>query len=450
MSRCIYSKYSNERRKELATRTEIHEMDDGSRVVRKFHLYPEGEPYVSSMVRTEQALSERFRNSRGVSIQKARAIEGGVEFTYVEGEPLHSVFDRMVEAGDRNTLENALKNYIETIVCGGEETAFRVTADFTRVFDETEDTVKEWIDSPAVAVPDIDMIPTNIIVNGDKGTVIDYEWTFLFPLPKAYLTFRTILFWYAEANGNTLFTWEELRSMFGFSEQNEHTFRRWEDHFQKWILGGKVPVWQLNSAMSGRIIGMDELLYVQQLMKQKEMCKVWFDFGKGYETPPLSIPRWAIGDGRIATENELTDCPKSIRIKVTSARAICYVAHMEVNGRDKLYKDTTGKVLSDDLIANVEGDLYITVTVPPDVAREDEPNLFKMTLFVMTISDSAEDVYDLTQLIEKNRYQEKLREEMFMKREMNFARLLEDYENAPTLKNAARKGRQLLSGKQGI
>ena len=145
-------------------------------------------------------------------------------------------------------------------ICGGEKTEFRVTKDFTRIFDETEDTVAEWIGTPAISVADIDMIPSNIIIHNGKGTVIDYEWTFQFPLPTAYLTFRTILFWYAEAGGNTLFTWEELREMFGFTEQNEHTFRRFEAHFQEYILGGKVAMRNMDFAASSEILGMDAIL----------------------------------------------------------------------------------------------------------------------------------------------------------------------------------------------
>ncbi len=446
MSRCIYSKFSNERSRELATRTEILVSDKGKKIVRKYWLFPEGEPYVRSMLKSAEALKERFRKLKSVKIQDAKPIGGGVEFTYVEGQTLHAVFEQLVEAGDRDRLEEMLKNYINEMVCGGEKTEFHVTPEFTRVFNETKRTVREWIGEPAIDVADIDMIPSNIILGEDRGTVIDYEWTFLFPIPTAYLTFRAILFWYAEAGGDTLFTWEELRMMFGFSEQDEHTFRRWEAHFQEYILGGKIPVRELNSKMNGRIIGMNEVLYVQKLMAQKEICKVWFDFGKGYTKEALPLERWAIGDGKIETEQEFVDCPRSVRIKVTGARCICYVAHMEVNGRDKLYKETTGTVLSDDLIVNLQGDLYITVTVPADLARE-EGNQFKMTLFVMTIADGDMNIYDLTQLIEKNRYQEKLREEMFMKREMNFARLLEDYENAPTPKNAARAAKHLFMGK---
>ena len=60
MAKTIFSKYSNERRRELQIRTDIVQEEDGTRWVRKYALLPEGKENIARIVRMYGELSEAF------------------------------------------------------------------------------------------------------------------------------------------------------------------------------------------------------------------------------------------------------------------------------------------------------------------------------------------------------------------------------------------------------
>ena len=88
---------------------------------------------------------------------------------------------------------------MQTVCPAAEERSpFDRTPEFAEVFGEGK--LPEGI--PCAAVSDVDMIFSNIFVESGKAaadsawTVIDYEWTFAFPIPKKYLIYRAIYFAY--------------------------------------------------------------------------------------------------------------------------------------------------------------------------------------------------------------------------------------------------------------
>ena len=82
------------------------------------------------------------------------------------------------------------------------------------------------------------MIFSNIFVESGKAaadsawTVIDYEWTFPFPVPKKYLIYRAVYYAYYQifkAEGKSLADW--LKSA-GLTEEETECFARMEVHFR--------------------------------------------------------------------------------------------------------------------------------------------------------------------------------------------------------------------------
>ena len=63
MSKVIYSKYSNERARKFALRTDIV-TDHDRRYVKKIPLYPEGRFHVENIGRWYQELSQRYGNTK--------------------------------------------------------------------------------------------------------------------------------------------------------------------------------------------------------------------------------------------------------------------------------------------------------------------------------------------------------------------------------------------------
>ena len=114
---------------------------------------------------------------------------------------------------------------------------FDRTPEFAEVFGEGK--LPEGI--PCATVSDVDMIFSNIFVESGKAAadsawiVIDYEWTFPFPVPKKYLIYRAVYYAYYQifkAEGKSLADW--LKSA-GLTEEETECFARMEEHFQEYF-----------------------------------------------------------------------------------------------------------------------------------------------------------------------------------------------------------------------
>ena len=115
-------------------------------------------------------------------------------------------------------------------------------------------------------VSDVDMIFSNIFVESGKAAadsawiVIDYEWTFPFPVPKKYLIYRAVYYAYYQifkAEGKSLADW--LKSA-GLTEEETECFARMEEHFQEYLRAGAFPVRSMQRRMGTRIIPFAALL----------------------------------------------------------------------------------------------------------------------------------------------------------------------------------------------
>ena len=92
-------------------------------------------------------------------------------------------------------------------------------------------------DLKCAEISNIDFVPANIILSDDKVSVIDYEWTFAFPVPSQYLVYRMI-FYYLELNDKR----RVLRNLnfyekAGITPEDIEIYVEMEHNLQAYILG---------------------------------------------------------------------------------------------------------------------------------------------------------------------------------------------------------------------
>lgn len=177
------------------------------------------------------------------------------------GQSQH-LMEQAVAAGDWETVEQMVAAYADRVSGSGGEIPFDRTPEFAEVFGEGK--LPEGI--PCAAVSDVDMIFSNIFVESGKAaadsawTVIDYEWTFAFPIPKKYLIYRAIYFAYYQifkAKGKSLEAWLAFA---GVTPLEAESFARMEVHFQEYLRAGAFPVRSMQRRMGTRIIPFAALL----------------------------------------------------------------------------------------------------------------------------------------------------------------------------------------------
>ena len=108
MSQIIFSKYSNERDRRFAIRTDILEQDE-KRWVTKTPLYPEGKEHISNMPKWNRTLDDLYKMAPFVS-NKCQAEEGHVKLEYLEEENLAEYLDALLGKGRKIEAEIAAKN----------------------------------------------------------------------------------------------------------------------------------------------------------------------------------------------------------------------------------------------------------------------------------------------------------------------------------------------------
>lgn len=277
MEQIIYSKFSNERNRELAIRTDILQDQYGKRTVRKSPLFSEGENHILMLLEWEKRLAEKYR---GTCIQMNHAEQDGrsIRFEYLAGKTLETLLDELYLEGKYEQLLELFHSYIEKIRKANGTKIFHVSKEFEHVFGVLS-TNKNLI---AADFGNIDMVAGNIIIKNDVWNVIDYEWTFDFPIPVNYIIFR-IIFYYVYATKKR----EALREIgfykiFGISEKEQEAYLKMEQHFQGYIISRITPVRDMYQNISKGVVKLDEVLEVRNKLEEERKVQIYFDYGSGF------------------------------------------------------------------------------------------------------------------------------------------------------------------------
>lgn len=374
----LYNKFSNDRRVEFAICTEILQ-DEDTRYVRKYNLHPEGKDYMDYMVTVFDSLKERFAGCDRVEVLPCKRIENGVEFPFIKGSTVHGILKEAISNGDKQKLFQILEDYLSVVTYQDKDSTFTVTDRFAEVFGDASD---EWIGEPAIEIADIDMIPSNLIVNEENGkwTIIDYEWTFLCPVPVKYLKFRSLLFWYNECQGYTLASWEELMDFLEVSREEEYQFREWENHFQSFILNGKVPFREINQTLPGRYVDVAEILSYQEINENRENTVVYADYGDGYDEDNgiAYISHAKLGNNSISGKLEIPDGAKRVKFYLSSIFGFGYVAKLTDDKETPVKYRFSGMPINERIHMNLQGFLVIECDVESVKTLEYEIYLYEL------------------------------------------------------------------------
>ena len=266
MERLIYTKYSTDRNKKLAIRTDRLIDDKGVEAIKKVALFDEGVAHLEHMVDMSVKLQERY--GERIKITKS-SLDGRVlSNEFVIGKSFYSHFEELVDTKDINRIKEELNNYRDTIYYstkGLDE--FSLTPEFIEVFGEEKELLDANLHSSFVT--DIDMIFENIIVS-DPGQwqLIDYEWTFDFPIPQEYMLFRTMWYLYNNTPIDNLIPWHETVEWIGISNDIEKCFRSMEEHFQSYVVGDVETVEEAIRIKGNKTTSLDELMYKEEFFTE--------------------------------------------------------------------------------------------------------------------------------------------------------------------------------------
>ena len=301
MQKMIYSKYSNERAEEFQIRTDICEEKNRSRFVRKVACTDKSREHLQKIEYNKDVLKQMFE-STNIRINECQIEDGTLILEYLDGESLETLINNAIEADDiaqAITLITQYKNIIRTVYKGSE---IKYTDQFYRIFGECQ-LPEQLIWTRNL---DIDLILPNIIIVGDTWNVIDYEWTFDFPIPLNFLFYRAIKC-FVFGNSQRAGALEEiLYREFEITKDERTVYDTMEKSFQRYTKGDLISVGEvLNDNFAEKYIN------IPSLLEQKLITtEVFWDSGDGFseiqkeriKTPIEQDIRWNI-DVPVGVEN---------------------------------------------------------------------------------------------------------------------------------------------------
>lgn len=267
----LYIKYANERNREFAVRTEILENIDGKRSVKKTPLYPEGKAHVADLMEKYRRLEPDYEKV-GLFCNRAEADGESVRLEYLMGESMEEYLDALLNRKKKEEAEKLLKQYIEKIQALPGQESFCMTEDFKEVFGDA----KGLETMASVSNANIDMVCQNVMMDENRWTMIDYEWTFFFPVPTAFLVYR-VLHYYLETHGKrSVFNKEAMYTWAGITKEEREVFHEMEHHFQRHLTSEHVPMREMYGAISPGTYPVHRLVTKEQIRRGQERMQVFF------------------------------------------------------------------------------------------------------------------------------------------------------------------------------
>lgn len=364
-----YVKYSNDRAPEYAIRTEIRGAADEKVSVCKYPVGRAAADHIRGMETACKNLTERYREGK-LDINRCELVEDEdqvyIRFEFVQGTPLSELLDRCLEKDDKDGFLRLFHEYMERIGYNSQ-----------------------------MPVADYDLTFSNILVDGDKWTLIDYEWTFGKQIETREQAFRAVYYFLLEDEKRNKLNLDSILNELGITEAEAEEFREQEKGFQSFVAGKRMLMANLRGAIGRRTV--DPQVFLEEYWESERLSRIqiYEDRGTGYHEEESYLVQPAYVDDK-TVEMELTVDGDVRMIRIDPAFYSCAVKieeltfngepiplnkkHLLLNGRIAKpstiifpTEDPIISILLEKLPRNTEDRLFVRMEVarlPLDIARE--------------------------------------------------------------------------------
>ncbi len=229
-----YIKFSSYRRKEFQVKTLF--LNEKNRIlVKKYPIYKNGELFINRWQETYKRLSEQNLPLEISALR--RSADNSIEFEYIKG---HSLLAELKNASTDQLKDDCLRVFDQfyALIQKFPHRKTTLSKDFMKVFGEVP--ANQIYDTLVAGILDLNL--DNLIKDpSSKLILIDYEWTFDFPIPKRYVLYRAIFYSFSHLSTSLakVVTLEEIEKKYNFTKKEIKTYLEWEIGFQKYVSGRK-------------------------------------------------------------------------------------------------------------------------------------------------------------------------------------------------------------------
>ena len=240
-SRVLYSKYSNERAKEYQIRTDIA-MREGEKHVAKCPLQKEAKVHVERMEEIYHRLTEE-NGLPEIRFCETWIEDGAAVSPFVKGVPLQELIIEAMQAGRSDKAKELIRTYVE-----------RMRAYFAKRQSVARLNSSNAGEENACCMTDIDMVFSNILVDGETWNVIDYEWSFVEEIPEDFVIYRALFRASIDLPKQSWNSLEQLLELADISKEAAARYQAGEEQFQNYITAGQTPLRNMVEVLGNQVL----------------------------------------------------------------------------------------------------------------------------------------------------------------------------------------------------
>ncbi|MCI8465133.1 MAG: glycosyltransferase [Lachnospiraceae bacterium] len=314
MPNVIFTKYSNDREERFNIVTEIVKEKSGEQWVIKRPFTEAAKRHVRNMAENCGILKQNYQGT-AVEIAETELSGDSVKIAWAKGEAFSSCLDRLLKEGAVKQWKERIEEYFKQMF-PHKRSGFVGTKEFEEVFGDV------WIPTgeESVSGVDVDILFSNVLYDGNKWTIYDYEWFMAFAIPVKFLIYRCLHYYISTQTHQTM-PLGQVCAEFGITREQCECYRQMEDHFQKYIEGSHIPMWRLYQGIHGEVVDMRT---VQERLIARHRAQVFFDKGEGFsekDSRELLIEREEDGYYRL----QLEVSPETLRVRLDPMSGACIV-----------------------------------------------------------------------------------------------------------------------------
>jgi hypothetical protein len=330
----VYVKFSNERSPELSLYTVI---TAGNRV-EKIAASPEGIGHLKHINRMQTELEKIY--GENLQINRSRLEKDALELEFVRGKTYEARVNEILRTEGREAAVREIQSYLDLVIPTGGRVPFTGTdTGFAQVFGASAASAFP-AGTESLPVSDIDLIMSNLICDKEKKILLDYEWTFDFPVPVDFLKFR-VLFYFTEKAGNQELRTEELFARFGLQEEFIPVFMEMERSFQRYISENHTAVRDLYYQISPGVLPVRSLLEGKLAEENKKGLRLYYSGQEPFSEDHSEL--FPVKDRKASVTKYLPPEVTRLRLDPGEESCVCRVLKMEINGEEVRNPVSNGK-----------------------------------------------------------------------------------------------------------
>lgn len=343
----IYTKYSNERSAEFCIRTDILQEQDGSRIVQKKAASAHAWKHVQKIY--EHSL-ELKRDLKGTpfAVNDCKLCSEGVCFPFLTGRTLEEELDQLLQQRKMEELLERITQYFAAFTQDGLQ-EFRPTPEFEHVFGSVCFAEKQYSRS----VSDIDMIFSNVVCTETGYELIDYEWTFSFPVPVNYIVYRALHYYVYGSAARSSLAELDLFARFEISEAEQAQFAAMEKNFQAYMRGTYTPLWMQYEDISPGTVNVRKIAQQASSRKRCSRVDLFLDDGRGFGVWNCRHFEAEAGEW-VSMELQLPEGTKAVRLDPCTGQSVVRLEVLQQNGVNLSYTCNGQRAGNGDLIFDTE------------------------------------------------------------------------------------------------